>query len=196
MPDWFRNDEWSPAIEEAFQQKLSRARTHNRAQYLVIQAMTLVPRHPSSSLSLLDQYFATSDTFEHSRAFQVRGDAFAALGQSEKAIESYKEGVEWERKFPNIISRSIYKLPFVIAKLRSREHYDLALSLLESGRQKLVFPIDIFLQAAALAFIYADLGKKTEAHNEAQRALTAAKNGKSPLLSTPRYRTRWERVCG
>ncbi len=108
--DWFRNETWSPDIEQAFQQKLRRARTQS-PQYLYIQAITLAEKEPRVALKLVEQYFATNDQFHMAPVLSTQAKAYVALGLIDEAISSYRQAVAWERKQPQIKTRSNNELP-------------------------------------------------------------------------------------
>jgi len=55
--DWFRNTTWDDAIEQAFDEKLRRAR--KKEQYLRLQAFIMDRSHPEVALKLLDRYFGS-----------------------------------------------------------------------------------------------------------------------------------------
>ena len=66
--DWFRNENWNPAIEGAFFAKLRRAR--DKSQYLRIQACTLARKEPLV-LRLLNEYFTQANQFDRAQAFST-----------------------------------------------------------------------------------------------------------------------------
>jgi len=82
MSDWFRNEDWSPEIEEQFFRKLGRARSQ-KAQYLRVQAYTLRKTRPEIALKLLETYFATGDTSFVALAYDDQAAAYTALGKFE-----------------------------------------------------------------------------------------------------------------
>jgi hypothetical protein len=86
--DWFRNETWDNSIEAGFFAKLARVR--DKPQYLVIQAIHLIPAHPEISLRLLEKYFELNDRFHRTRALDAQAEAHLRLNDIENAISSYE----------------------------------------------------------------------------------------------------------
>jgi len=170
--DWFRNSDWNDAIEEAFFEKLRRAR--NKAQYLRIQAGTLAEKHPRVALRLSDQYLLLGDHFDVAQAHVDRASAYLSLGQIEEAIQSYEEALGAESRHPSLKTSAYILLPFVIATQRLNSRYALAMQILDQHRTRLMFPIDHFQWHATRALIANDLGDTAEARKHAHRALEQA----------------------
>lgn len=174
--DWFRNATWNEAVEQAFNEKLHRAR--RKEQYLRIQACTLARSHPEVALRLLDRYFALKDDFDHAQAYVDQATALLALGRVNEAIESYKAALAREAKFPNLQTLTYLDLPYLIATRGIREKYDDAINLLEKHKARLAsptaFPVDHFRWHAAYALIASEANDAAGAKVHAQSALEAA----------------------
>jgi tetratricopeptide (TPR) repeat protein len=155
--DWFRNTTWNDAVEQAFNEKLSRAR--RKEQYLRIQACTLARSHPDVALRLLDRYFAMKDNFDHAQAFVDRATAFLTLGRIDEAIDSYNAALAREAEFPNLLTQAYLDLPYLIAVRAVRNQYHHAIQLLEKHTNRLMFPVDHFRWHTALALMAADVGQ-------------------------------------
>jgi len=181
MPkDWFRNERWSAEIERFFYEKLNRSRSQ-RAQYLRIQAYSLTKTEPLVALRLLDEYFATGDTFFVAAAYSDRATALETLGLVTEAIEAHRLSIEWSAAHPGYQTVSRLELPFLIATSGQQEYYDLAVQLLQTPDLKLVFPVEMFLYAASLAIIFSKRGEPSNALKFAESALEAAGTRKSTL---------------
>jgi tetratricopeptide (TPR) repeat protein len=122
---WFRNEDWTSAIEQNFYAKLKRAR--RKAQYLCLQAHHLSQSHPEIALRLLNEYFALDDRFDHARAFSFQANAHLALGNIDLAIEAYERGLAREKEFPNHRTQSWIELPYLIATRQIQSKYQRAL---------------------------------------------------------------------
>lgn len=94
--DWFRHPTWDDAIAAEFEARLARARIAGRAQYLRIQAVTLLPseqrldRDAGRALltRLIDQY---PESFEVAAAWEALGESLAREGDlagAEAALRS------------------------------------------------------------------------------------------------------------
>src|SRR5262245_14257718 len=92
MPDWFRNTRWNASIEQAFDDKLRRAR--RKEQYLRIQASMLARSHPDAALALLARYFELPNDFDHAQAHVDRATAYLALGRVADAVGAYEAALE------------------------------------------------------------------------------------------------------
>ncbi len=121
--DWFRNTSWDEAIERAFDRRLRRARSSDRAQYLRIQACTLTSSHPEAALRLLDRYFQLPEVFDHAQAHVDCAEAFLALGRTEEAIAAYEAALEGEQARPNVLTQAYSYLPYLIATHKIRDRY-------------------------------------------------------------------------
>ena len=170
--DWFRSTTWNEAIEQAFDDKLRRARS--KAQYLRIQACTLSRLRPEVALRLLDRYFQLPEEFDRAQAHVDRAEALLALGRTEEAIAGYEAALAREQVVPNVLTQAYLDLPYLIATKRVRERYEQALGLLKAHEARLTWPVERFRWHAASALIAADQGERPRAKAEAERALEAA----------------------
>ncbi len=172
MADWYRNKSWNQAIEANFYEKLNKARSQ-REQYIVIQALTLVEKHPNTTLQLIEKYFETrKNKFDDVRALLAKAEAYLTLDNTTKAIKSYKEILEREKEFPNHRTNTYIEYPYIVAIKGIEVEYANALKLLNEKFDNLTFPLDFFKWHAAKAIINKD---KIEAY----KALNVAKIKKS-----------------
>jgi tetratricopeptide (TPR) repeat protein len=147
--DWFRNKDWSPALESRFFEKLRRAR--QKAQYLRIQASYLERSHPEVALALLEQYFALGEDFDLASAFVVQATAYLSLGNVGQAVKSYESAIMRENEFPNLRTSAWLDLPTLVAARRIESRYSAALDLLVQHKSEVMFPVDEFKYFAAHA---------------------------------------------
>jgi tetratricopeptide (TPR) repeat protein len=138
--DWFRNKDWSPAVEGRFFEKLRRAR--RKASYLRIQGSYLQQSHPEAALALLEQYFALGDDFDIASAFQIQATAYLSLGYVGQAVKSYESALKREHEFPNLRTTAWLDFPMLVASHKIRAHYALALDLLAQHKSEIMFPVD------------------------------------------------------
>lgn len=178
--DWFRKTTWTDDDRADFDQRLQRARPYNKAQYLRIQAVTLIATDPTfarSAIALLDRLFAEyPEKGQLAAAYTAKAEAFAKLGEIETALEHYWAAIEQMRIFPNAKTTAHIELAFLAAQTRQTHWYDRAFeALAEHEAQKiLTFAVNLFMTAAARAFIFYDRRQYPEAVKQAQAALEAA----------------------
>ena len=141
--DWYRNSEWDSKIEDAFRQKLKRAR--DKDQYLRIQANYLAKSHPQVALSLLDEFFALGEDFDWASGYGCKAEAFVALGKFDEAIESYEAALAREEQFPRLITDAYLELPLLIVSQERNDLYGRALEILDKNDDRPDFPVDFFL---------------------------------------------------
>jgi tetratricopeptide (TPR) repeat protein len=170
--DWFRNSTWSVSIEQAFDEKIRRAR--RKEQYLRIQASTLARSHPDIALKLLDRYFELPNDFDHAQAHVDRATAYLALGRVADALSAYEDALARESVFPNLKTEAYVAFPYLVAARGIREHYSRALQLLLLHKSRLMFPVDHFRWHTARALIASAAGEADTAKVHSQQALDAA----------------------
>jgi tetratricopeptide (TPR) repeat protein len=175
--DWFRNKSWNARTEDAFFDKLRRAR--RKEQYLRIQASTLASTYPEVALRLLEHYFALDDKFDHAQAFVDRATAYLAMGNIESAIQAYEDALARENEFPNLQTQANLDLPFLIASRGIDHLYERALQLLTNSQSRLAFPVDHFRWYAAKALILSARGEQKDAKASACEALAWAEKDSS-----------------
>jgi tetratricopeptide (TPR) repeat protein len=175
--DWFRNETWDESIEAAFDAKLARAR--DKPQYLVIQAIHLIPSHPEISLRLLDKYFELNDRFHRTRAFDAQAEAYLQLNDPEHAISSYEESLRAEKTVGGVQTRAYVELPFLVATRNIESWYDRSLELLDEFHDRPAFPIDHFFCHASRALIFHAQHKDANAKRAACDALAWAQKNES-----------------
>ena len=180
--DWYRNTSWNAEIEAAFREKLARSRS-SRPQYLCIQASCLARSHPKDALRLIDEYFATGDTFDVPNAWCARAEANIALGSIREAIAAFKEALSWEAEHPGHISTARLDLPMMVAEYRLATEYDYAVEILSSRFQPNdhQFPATRYWWNGSYALIASERGEVADARVFAERALRAAAQTESPF---------------
>jgi tetratricopeptide (TPR) repeat protein len=181
--DWFRNEDWNPAIEDAFFAKLRRAR--DKSQYLRIQACTLARKEPLVALRLLDEYFTQANQFDRAQAFVDSASAYLTLGEADKAIASYESALAHEEQRPSVKTNAYLDLPFLIATQGLVARYEQALALLDSHKSRLTFPVDVFRWHAAYALVASQVGLPVVASEHAKLALDAASRDQSGFRYHP-----------
>jgi hypothetical protein len=179
MPDWYRCTDWNESAETEFFRRLKRAR-HQKPQYLVIQAATLVGtgrrEFAATALNLIELFVQ-----EHykplfaSGAFHTKAQALLILERWEEAFQAFEDALAARRAMPNVIDDTWLEYPLTIVRRRARDRYHRALDVLNEfvSPSGLVFPIQEFQYFATLALISADEGDREGASRWAKNALAA-----------------------
>ena len=180
MAEWFRCTNWNEQNEAQFFRRLKCAR-HQRPQYVVIQALTLVHTGrrdlAEPALSLIELFFQDHyEQFVAGRAFSVKARALVMLERWEDAFQAFEEALQTRRVMPYIVDDSWLEYPLTIARRRARERYRRALTVLKEFLTPgaLIFPLQQMQYFATLALICADEGDREGAKRWAQNALAAA----------------------
>jgi tetratricopeptide (TPR) repeat protein len=181
--DWYRNIDWNQEIAGHFEEKLQRSR--NKNQYLRIQALTLIPKHPQIALELLDRYFLLDESHDRALAYQARAEAHLSLGRIEDAIIAYEATLLQEAAKPNVGTWVSIEFPYLVAVRGLTPYFQRALEILGSRTSGLVFPVMRFKFHAARALILAAQGDSTVAQREAKLALDAAAEKRSEFERHP-----------
>lgn len=179
MTDWYRSTDWNEQREADFFRRLSRAR-HQKPQYLVIQAGTLVdtgrPDLAPAAVRLIELFLdAHRDPLFASTAFRTKARALMRLEQWEEAFQAFEDALAARRAMPNVIDNTWLEYPLTVARRQARDRYQRALDVLNEfiSPTALVFPIQEFQYFAALALITSDRGDRTGAARWARNALAA-----------------------
>ena len=132
MAEWYRNTDWNDKIEAAFDTRLARAR--DKAQYLNIQAHTLLTTHPEVAAKLCRRVDALNDPAQTARAWLYLGTALAVLGDFDGAISSLEAAIEAEQRYPLHRTAAHLDQALLIALAERHDLYDIALERLNSER--------------------------------------------------------------
>lgn len=168
---WYRNAEWGPQIEAAFNAKLGRSRSQ-KAQYLRIQGSTLKETHPAVAIELFDRCIAMDDPFQTAHAHLDQAHAYVVLGDIEGALTSLEAAIDSERRFPICRTSAPFDYTMMVALYRRSERYDAALKILDRlGAGP--FALNDFQAQAARALIFWERGEHDRARRAAEQALVA-----------------------
>ena len=169
MPDWYRNTEWSPAIAQDFEARLARSRGQ-KAQYLSLQGLALVPKHADVAAGLLHRVVERGDPHETVRALATLATAYLAQGNVEGALETYEAALERQIVQPNVVAVQPADYLFVIGYFRAASRIPAAVVIAEAMQDDGIFgPDPQVLAAKALVFDLA--GRRAEARAAAAKAL-------------------------
>ncbi len=166
--EWYRCESWTKAEEEHFFAKLGRARKDGRPQYLRIQAVHLID---SGDLRLLDvaetllnkiltEY--PDDRLQKSPALTMLGGIYRRRGNNERALNYFKQAIDFEKEFPNVIWGASLSFAEIVVEEDRTEWYDevekTMLAEIENGG--VLFPTQWYTIASVLCVIYASKGDR------------------------------------
>jgi tetratricopeptide (TPR) repeat protein len=175
--EWFRNENWSQEIEQAFFAKLARAR--DKGEYLRVQAHHLTGTHPDVTLRLLALYFAQARQTLFASAYVTQAEAYLSLGDVSSAVSSYEAALAREAVFPHVKTNAAIDLLFLIATRKIERSYARALEILTQDGESTPFPVNAFKVHAAMALIFDALKQEAQAKTQAVLALEAASRTES-----------------
>jgi tetratricopeptide (TPR) repeat protein len=202
--DWYRRTSWSDADEQDFFERLGKSRsTLHQSQYLRLQAVTLVetkqPRLIRVALRLLERLFAEyPDPSQLAAGHLHAAECYEKLGDFPRATEQFRRALE-AQALPQAPDVGVtLAFPWFVARHGLSDLYDEALRTL--NKADVVFPVQIFREAAVRAIVADDRGDQPSAAQHARRALDAAGLKRSPFghpsvgLVGPEYREVFERL--
>ncbi|HEX8017544.1 MAG TPA: hypothetical protein VF465_20115 [Flavobacterium sp.] len=157
--DWYRRKSWSKNDKEEFFIKLSRARKDGRAQYLKIQAIELVETKEPKLLEVAKELLSKvlneypDDNFNKGPVYKTFGDIFQLEKNIEKALEYYKNAVDFEKIYPNVITQSYLDYAEIVVKNQFKDLYPTAEEMLINKTSRLLFPIEKYKVFSLLSII-------------------------------------------
>jgi hypothetical protein len=185
--DWFRKTTWSPQNEADFERPWKRCRTDwNRFQYLSIQAGHLIAANPplyADGLKLLERALTQfHQPVGIANALGLKARCVHALDAFDAAVPIYRQALEFEKSYPQARTRLWVEFPWEIVKARKHDLFEEALRWLDFPQATdVVFPIDRFQKATALAMIAKYRGDLGSAKVQAEEAFRAAGMSHSPF---------------
>ena len=159
MKEWYRRKTWTKTDEDEFFAKLGRARKDRRAQYLKIQAIELVETKDKHLLlvaeSLLSKMLTEypNDNFNKSSALHTLGDIYTIDGNFERALDYYKQAIDFEIVYPNVRTNSYMDFSELIIKTKKTDQYDFVEDLLLKELPGQIFPVLKYKTYAILSII-------------------------------------------
>jgi len=161
MTEWYRRKTWTEDDEKEFFAKLARARKDGRAQYLKIQALELVETKELKLLdiaeSLINRLFTDypDEKFEKAQSLYTLGEIYEIRGYFEKAIQYFKQAIDFERVYPQVITPAYLNYSELIVKTNKTKLFDdVETIILNRLSQNLIsFPIEKYKQYSILSII-------------------------------------------
>lgn len=177
MGDWFRNEEWPPAVEEEFERRVGRASAHSRPQYLRIQGVHLSRAgHEDIACSLWQR--VVDDPAAH--ADRERPYALEHLANTYAKIEPGKAEAYFERSIEEFanqgreLDQSLLPYAEVLVAVGRYSDASVALEVWFGKRRGVRLPDELFRAAMVLVDLAEATGDRRGARAGARQALKAA----------------------
>jgi tetratricopeptide (TPR) repeat protein len=184
--NWFRNTTWNEDIEQYFFKKLSRVRDKDmQAQYLQLQAGLLASTHNVELMRVAERLISflftnyPDNKTEKSTALETLGFIYQNFGDYHKALDYYKQAIDYEKVFPYSITNAFMYYSLLVIKMNRTDLYDdVEKVLFEKRYQYGSFPITLYRKNSVLSIIskqkgdtekakyYADLAEQNVAATE------------------------------
>lgn len=188
--DWFRNEVWNDSIAEEFEKRLKRSRSHNKPQYLRIQAYHLTRSGQAGlrdvAIHLLKRLLAEyPDSFDAPAALEALADIFAAQGEYGNAEACYRQCLSFGPRAFNSGYTDLSLAEILLAS-RQSDRYAEVQDLLETvAARPFLFKMQIFRFYRAQAQLAARRGETDHAREYAKKALEIAADRNSDLSRHP-----------
>lgn len=189
MADWFRRKSWTQTDEDEFFKKLNRARKDGRAQYLKIQAIELVQTEDSALLNVAEDLLNKmlieyrEDNFNKGSALSILGDIYKLREDYQKAKGYYKQALDFEKVYPNVITQAYLDYSELVVKTGETASFDEVEQILLERQPRLMFPIEKYKVNSLLSII----SKHKNRHDEAKRFAEFAEQSANAETSGLRY---------
>jgi len=176
MVDWYRRKSWTKTDEQEFFAKLARARKDGRAQYLKIQAIELVETEDKTLLkvaeTLLNKMLTEypDDGFQKGSALHTLGDIYKLNDNLELAIDFYKQALDFETNYPNVITHAYLDYSELVIKTGKENLFGELEKLLLDRYSELRFPIEKYKVNSILSIINANKDGREQAEKYADIA--------------------------
>ena len=157
--EWYRRKTWAETDKIEFFAKLGRARKDGRAQYLKIQALELIATNDnklmdiaeSLLIQLLNDY--PDNEFDRSSALHALGNISKFRQNIDKAIDYYKQAIDFEKVFPNVRTMAYLDFSELIVKYKKENLYNIVEQIVLDRVTGLTFPIEKYKVYSILSII-------------------------------------------
>lgn len=202
--DWYRKETWTKEDEQSFFEKLQRVRNRAmQAQYLKLQASALayskdveLMRTAESLLNyLLTEYSEEENRLYKSQALHTLGNVYKYRGNYQKALDYYKQAIDFESLFPNSISNSFMEYAELVVKTNRKELFQDVENTFSEERYEsaILFPITKYLKYSILSIISKQKGDIERARYFAHLAEESAAMQQSGLNNHKTIGLVWKR---
>jgi tetratricopeptide (TPR) repeat protein len=193
MPvEWYCKRTWSPANREDFFRRLERSRTaYHKAQYLVIQAETLLKTKKREAylvaLELLEMALTKwPRDVQTVRAQFAIAECYVGLADLPRAVDAYHQVIRTQRRCPSWLTQGPMEFAWLVATIPMPKLYKEALAAMDEFPND-TFPEERYLTNASRALILTACGRKAQAGDFAGSALNESKTTRSGFGKSPRF---------
>ena len=159
---WFRNAIWNEEIEKHFFIKLNRVRDKGmQAQYLNHQAGALIYTNDAELLRVAESLI-NKQLQEYpdcmlwiSHAYFFLGDIYGYRGNFNESLDYYKQAIEFEEKFPKMLTNAFLHYAEVAVKTNRTDLFDDVEKIFSEERyaRDTFFPLAKYLKYSILSII-------------------------------------------
>ncbi|MFI5459500.1 MAG: hypothetical protein ACHRXM_29085 [Isosphaerales bacterium] len=190
--EWYRRKTWGPEGRQEFFARLRRSRSlFHKSQYLRVQAIELQETGTAEGIAaaleliaiLIQEY---PDLSQLAAAYLVEGECREQSGDTDGAIEAYRQSIRAQRDYPNFRVNAHRSFAWLVATKPLPALYQEALNALDEMNETTPFPASRYRSSAARALIHGALGNSDSARKWAKLALEAADLTHSGMRYHPR----------
>ena len=174
--DWYRRKTWTSTDKDEFFTKLGRARKDGRAQYLKIQAIELVETKNKKLLEVAEMLLNKmlteypDDNFNKGPVLHTLGDIYYLKENLERAIEYYKQALDFETIYPNVRTQAFLDYSELVVKTGKLELYNMIEKILLDRVSEILFPVSKYKVYSILSIINNYKGRSNQAEYYADLA--------------------------
>ena len=185
--DWYRRTTWTEADKVDFYLRLKRS--HDKTQYLRIQASTLASAgNYAVAIELLNELLEFYPKIsELASAYSQLAEAYAHFGQLNNVIKFYEASLKVQQEYPIVKNSAWLCYPLFLVENEIIEHYPRANSILIENYSEsyLDFPLHKYWYNSAKAVLLQYSGDIEVAKKFASAAIDAAELKHSGLRYHP-----------
>ena len=189
MADWYRRQTWTEVDEKEFFEKLGRARKDGRAQYLRIQAVTLIDTYDKNLLKVAETLLSKmlkeypENNFERGSALYSLGDISKRFEDYDTAIDYYKQALDFEKIYPQVKTMAYLDYSELVVRKGYSELFGKLERILLKRYSGLLFPVEKYKVNSLLSIIC----KHKNDNEKAKYYATVAEENANAEISGLRY---------
>jgi tetratricopeptide (TPR) repeat protein len=132
-------------------------------------------------LRILEEY--PEDNFNRSSVLHTLGDIYKIRNDYETALNFYKQSLDFETVYPNVITESYLDFSELTVKLKKAEHFSIVEEMLEKKFPNELFPVSRY----KIALILAAINKYKGSNDKAEYYIKVAEENANATTSGLRY---------